>query len=149
MDKNINTEDNSFTFTIVEGLKEYDDSKYCETANAILNKVIPDLGDIEDFSHKDDNKAIYKKSNPARSSFFESVSIAFNSHYTLKLSVSHILVQIGQALSMHINENSEKFRKIFVSHEGQKELNISRDEFRLGEKNDWTSALIELCDKIK
>jgi len=73
--------------------------------------------------------------------------MAYKMHYTLKLSVSHFLIQIGQALSNHINENSEKLRKIFVYD--QKEIEIIRDEFILGGQNDWSNTFEEFCEKIR
>ena len=45
---------------------------------------------------------------------------AFAEHYNITLTPDSIWQVIAQNFSLHINENSEKYRHIFVSHEGKK-----------------------------
>ena len=74
---------------------------------------------------------------------------AFAEHYNITLTPDSIWQVIAQNFSLHINENSEKYRHIFVSHEGKKEISIVRNGFvREFEKNDWSSVFPEFAEKI-
>jgi len=52
--------------------------------------------------------------------FIGTVYKAYSDHYPLELSVEDIWVAIAQGVSIHLNENAEKFRHFFVSHDGKK-----------------------------
>jgi hypothetical protein len=52
-------------------------------------------------------------------------------------------------VAIHVNENSEALRKIFVDHEGQKELEVVRPDFSLDKKNPWHELIDEFCEKIQ
>ncbi|CAF4262331.1 unnamed protein product [Rotaria sp. Silwood2] len=60
--------------------------------------------------------------------FVGTVLIAYSHHYSLELSVEDIWVAIAQGVSIHLNENAEKYRQLFVSHEGKKKLIVSVDD---------------------
>ncbi|CAH1762668.1 3091_t:CDS:1 [Entrophospora sp. SA101] len=57
------------------------------------------------------------------SAFFQS----YNYHQHLKLSPDDIWLVIALGVSQHINFNSEKYRYMFVEHEGKKEINVYVD----------------------
>merc|ERR1712066_541383 len=62
----------------------------------------------------------------SKNMFLESVSLAYEKHYPLKITPDIIWITIMQGFAKHINKNAEKFRKDFVSHEGKKLLTIYR-----------------------
>ena len=140
---------NIFTFDITPNLQKEPITKNLQSSQQIIKAVIPSLNIVEDFSHKNDNDQIYLRNNRATSSLFEAIFLSYSNHYNLKLSVSDFLIAIGQALSIHINENSEKLRKEFVSFEGKQEIIVRRDEFVLGKANDWSTVFAEFSEQIK
>ena len=148
-----NDQSNTFTFTVTSGLNKeklrHNLAKGQDIYQGLTDKKSKGRSIIEDFSHRNDKNVVYLRKNISTSSFFEAVFMSYANHYNLKLSVSHFIIAIGQALSIHINKNSELLRKEFVSFEGKKEIIVRRDEFRMGEQNDWTSSFGEFCDKIK
>ncbi|CAG8541830.1 23914_t:CDS:1 [Dentiscutata erythropus] len=56
--------------------------------------------------------------------FAAAIFHAYNHHQHLRLSPDDIWLTISQGVSRHINYNAEKFRKIFVQHEGKEEVTI-------------------------
>ena len=108
------------------------------TAEKIISTNLHITNKFEDFSHRDHNQEAFVEEDLSDiSGFLAAVRTAYHSHYSLKLSVNDFIVLIGQGLGKHINENAEKLRKYFVNHEGKEKIEIRRDEFILGEKNDW------------
>lgn len=81
--------------------------------------------------------------------FLSAVLFAFNHHLPLTLRPEHFWILILQTVSLHVNSNSEKLRSKFVTHKGKKKIEISRDDFVLGEKgNDWAGAVREFGQQI-
>ena len=52
--------------------------------------------------------------------FIVSIEIAYFKHYPLKLSPSQIWILILQSIGIHIDQNAEKLRDKFVSHQDKK-----------------------------
>ena len=78
------------------------------------------------------NKLFYMKApelNHIRSEcdngFISSIFHAYNYHLTLSLNPNNIFLIICQSISEYILNNSEKYRKIFVNHEGKKKLKLN------------------------
>ena len=72
---------------------------------------------------------------------FAAAQLAFEDHFPLTISPDAVWLTITQGLAAHINRNAEKFRDLFVSHQGKKKIEIRRDEFVRGSPdNDWTSV---------
>ncbi len=46
-----------------------------------------------------------------------------------------------QAISTHVNMNTEKVRKKWVAHDGKKMLEVRADEFVIGSTNNWASVV--------
>ena len=81
--------------------------------------------------------------------FVQMIHSAFAEHYNVTLTPDTIWQVIAQNFSLHINENSEKYRHVFVEHEGSKEISIIRNSFvREFEKNDWSNVFPEFAEKI-
>lgn len=81
--------------------------------------------------------------------FVQTIHTSFDLHLPLVLSPDDVWVAIGQGFAQHVNNNAEKLRKMFVAHEGQKYIEIRRDNFVKGSpENDWMGGFAEFSDKI-
>jgi hypothetical protein len=75
---------------------------------------------------------------------------SFNDHVPLILSPDAIWLQIVQQLGIHIGENSEALRDMFVDFKDKKVIEVVRDNFIKGSKvNPWNNVFPEFADKIK
>ena len=93
--------------------------------------------------------------------FVATVYKAYCEHYPLEISVEDIWVAIAQGVSIHLNENAEKYRELMVSHEGKKTLELPVDSLRIpdsarpkgGNKSvpaiDWSAAVRQMGLLIK
>lgn len=81
--------------------------------------------------------------------FVQMIHSAFAEHYNVTLTPDTIWQVIAQNFSLHINENPERFRHVFVDHKGKEEISIIRNGFvREFEKNDWSNVFPEFAEKI-
>ncbi len=75
---------------------------------------------------------------------------SFNDHTPLILSPDAIWLQIVQQLGIHIGENSESLKKMFVDFEGKEYIEIIRNDFVKGEMvNPWGEVFPEFTKQIK
>ena len=82
--------------------------------------------------------------------FVSAVNLAYAQHYPLVLSPDAIWMCITQGFSQHVNANAEKLRKMFVEHEGKKEIVVRRDEFIKGSPdNSWPDVFDEFSEQIR
>lgn len=80
---------------------------------------------------------------------FAAVHEAYDKHIGLELDPCHFKLLILQGFSIHVNENAEKFRHLFVNHEGKKVIKIFRNDFVRGsDLNDWHGVFGEFVDKV-
>ena len=79
----------------------------------------------------------------------DAVHTAFNCHYPLVLSPDMIWLCIMQGLSIHVNENAEKLRSKFVSHQGKEDITVRRDDFVKGQQNPWQEVFSEFSAQIR
>ncbi len=87
---------------------------------------------------------------PVNNGFVSAVHIAYSSHYPLIISPDAIWQCIAQGLAQHINANAEKLRKLFVEHEGKKEIIVQRDDFVKGSPyNPWQEVFGEFSEQIR
>jgi len=76
--------------------------------------------------------------------FIACLELAFFEHYPMALSPSVIWLLILQSLGMHIDNNAEKLRDKFVTHQDKKELTIILgDDFVKGSPDNSWDAYIE------
>lgn len=80
---------------------------------------LPLAGDLNGSNHRIEN------------AFVATVYKAYCEHYPLEFSVEDIWVAIAQGVSIHLNENAEKYRQLMVSHEGKKTLTLAVDSLRI------------------
>jgi hypothetical protein len=79
----------------------------------------------------------------------EAAYTAYADHYPLTLTPDSVWLTIAQGFGNHINNDPEKFRKQFVSHEGKKLIKLRRDNFVKGSfDNDWEGCFSEFSDNI-
>jgi hypothetical protein len=93
--------------------------------------------------------------------FVAAIYKAYCEHYPLEISVEDIWVAIEQGVSIHLNENAEKYRQLMVSHEDKKTLNLPVDSLRIpdsarpkgGNKSvpaiDWSVAVRQMGQLIR
>lgn len=105
---------------------------------------------IETYSHYNrDDKFISIDSLKITNPLVGAVCYAFDNHLPLVLNPDIIWNTIIQNISIHINKDPDKYRDIYVSHTGEKELVVIRDNFIMGDKNnDWNGVSKEFVDKI-
>jgi hypothetical protein len=83
-------------------------------------------------------------------SLYGAIISSFNDHVPLILSPDAIWLQIVQQLGIHIGQNSESLRQMFVDFEDKKVITVRRDDFIKGSKcNPWDNVFPEFADKIK
>lgn len=137
---------NLFTFEISD-VKIPTQEPYLQTAETIVRNTLGVFGDFEDFSHRTNDQSIFIGGNLP--GLIQAIHTSYQSHYPLKLSVSDFIIAIGQGLSRHINNNPEAVRDIFVDFEGKETIAIRRDNFIMGEQNDWSTVFGDFADEIK
>ena len=79
------------------------------------------------------------------------VHTAYAHHYPLSLKPDHIWVAVSKAFATHLNmdENSERLRSKFVSHQGQARIVVRDDSLVLGSpNNNWGSVMGQFSDGI-
>jgi len=82
--------------------------------------------------------------------FIHAIYLAQTQHYPLTLSPDIVWFLIANAFALHVNQNAEKFRSRFVSHDGKKKLEVRPVNFQKGrETNDWSSVFSSFSSQIK
>ena len=106
-----------------------------------LPKTSP-IDAIKDFVQIDENYIQYVKAEREGEMlkcfmhpFVEAVDFAYSHHVPLIITPDIIFYLISSATAVHINQNAEKLRDVFVNHEGKKEIEIRRDDFVLNSKS--------------
>ncbi|CAF1406442.1 unnamed protein product [Adineta steineri] len=101
------------------------------------------------------------KNHRIENAFVATVYKAYCEHYPLEISVEDIWVCIGQGISIHLNQNAEKYRTLMVSHEDKKTLELAVDSLRIpdsarpknGNKSvpaiDWSAAVRQMGQLIR
>ena len=64
---------------------------------------------------------------PDNGGFLDAIAHAYMGHYPLALSAEHVWLKITQGIALHILDNAESLRSVFVNFEGQKTLMCQRD----------------------
>lgn len=74
---------------------------------------------------------------------------AFARHRHMVLDPESVWLTIEHGLATHIKNNAEELRSKFVTFQGKVLIELSRDEFRRGSKNNWEGCFDEFSEKIK
>jgi hypothetical protein len=101
--------------------------------NGKQQKKIIDFAKLEkgEWSKNNDNKTTFY--NSEIHPFMDAIHLAYAHHLPLELTPDMIWYLIASGTAQHINLNSERLRNKFVEHEGQKTLEVRRDNFVLGQ----------------
>jgi len=84
--------------------------------------------------------------------FVASWHLAFADHYPVSFSPDDVWMVIVNQISLHITQNPEKYRHIFVKHDGKKEIELfySASEYHPGKKDsDWLRVVRDFTNEIK
>ena len=115
--------------------------------------ILERCGSVKPESHSKFVDVPFERSGsykPLSNAFLAAVHAAFSNHYPLVLTPDVIWICIAQGLSHHINNNPEKLRRHFVSHEGKETLTVYRDDFVKGSpKNPWPQLFDQFSEEIK
>ncbi len=117
-------------------------------ANQMLGLIAGD--ELEAFSTMDANEEWLSKSLPLKHPFIAAAHLAFADHRPLAISPDMIWLLLTQQVASEVQNDPEKYRKLFAAHErGKRTLSVSRDEFLIGKPgNDWSSVFAELESQI-
>jgi hypothetical protein len=80
--------------------------------------------------------------------FVAAIHEAYSDHRPLTITPDQVWLVIVQGISTHVNQDPEKYRALFVRHEGKKKIVVRRDSFVMGGHNDWGPVLSEFSGKI-
>lgn len=116
-----------------------------ETELVEMQKIYKGLGKFEAFGGPE---KILRRMGPQHG-LYHAVSTAYNAHRRLVLSPDHVWLAIARVYAEHITSHAEELRKYFVEHEGQKLIEIRRDDFRKGSsENPWPEAFDEFGARV-
>lgn len=77
--------------------------------------------------------------------FVNAAIYAYNTHTGLRINPDDILQCFALAISKFVNENAEKYRAVFVEHEGKKQLTVQIDH--LGQFDSFVSRISKMINK--
>lgn len=81
--------------------------------------------------------------------FVDGLHTAYAYHYPVTISPDMVWLLIAQGFAAHINQNGEAMRHYFVDFKGKKNLDVRRDEFVKGSRdNDWEGVFPEFNQQI-
>jgi len=120
-----------------------DEPQYPRKTRYLTSGVLVDEGAKSNFDHA------FVKGPCEDNHFISTVSYAFDRHIPLSLRPEHFWAIITQTVSIHVNENAEKLRDKFVTHQGKEVIKVRRDDFVLDQPNDWASVIPEFSSEIK
>ena len=93
------------------------------------------------FSNKSDCEIRSVKSG-IHHGFVATLMHAYSEHRTFVLSPDHLWMLIMQGIAEHVNQHPELRPKWSKTTDGPKtQIQISRNDFRLGQKNDWAGVI--------
>ncbi|BBM86595.1 DUF4419 domain-containing protein [Candidatus Uabimicrobium amorphum] len=101
------------------------------------------LGEIEAYSQT--KKDVYYT---AFHPMMAMLNRAYDNHMAISISPDMMWLMIVQGLAKHIQENEQQLRTHFVDHKGKKVITVRRDDFVLGEENDWRGVFAEFSEQI-
>lgn len=75
---------------------------------------------------------------------------AYANEVPLALSPDHVWAAIAQAVSIHVNDNAEQLRDVFVAHKGQKVIEVLHDGLTFGNPNSpWHEVFPVFASKLR
>lgn len=81
--------------------------------------------------------------------FVQAVYQAYADHRPLEISPDMMWLMIAQGFALHVKENAEDLRKIFVDHEGQVNLDVKRISYHPKSKTFWEGMFPDFSAAIE
>ena len=81
--------------------------------------------------------------------FAQAVYLAYAEHRPLVISPDMIWLMITQGFSIHVKENAEELRHLFVDHEGQVNLDVKRGSYHPKSQNFWQGIFPDFSKAIE
>ena len=136
------------TIILNKDLEKYKNLLLYEAGSkTLLQKVFCDKNETL-MSGSEIKNAIMENSKE-QAPFLKGVHLAYSQHYPFIINPDTFWLTILSSICQHINQNSEKYRKFFVSFEGKKTIAVSRPSFTLPlESNSWVDVIPEFSEKI-
>jgi len=137
------------------------DVEKVELANAPLEKInskiaienlvggpVEACSDYLDFAMPQGDK--WCKAQTLPHPFVDAINEAYAYHRPISFSPDMFWLLIAQGLATYVDNNAEKLREKFVSHEGQETIQVRRDDFIKGSpENLWGEVFGTFSEKIK
>lgn len=93
---------------------------------------------------------IYKRRPRCQNGLVATVHEAFANEVALALSPDHIWAAITQAVAIHVNENAEQLRNVFVAREGKEDIIVRHDGLTFGyAKSPWHEVFHVFADRLR
>jgi hypothetical protein len=77
----------------------------------------------------------------AKHGFVQAVFDAYNRHHVLQLRPDDLWLLVTQGVGSHIHNNAEKYRSLFVQHEGKRQIVLI--------ESDWSRMAAGLCELLR
>jgi hypothetical protein len=117
-------------------------------AKTDLNAAWEKMGTVLDFSPLEgDLPAVDLFDSP--NMLAVAVYSSFYDHYPLRLGPDAIWLTIGMGFATYVTNNAEALRSRVVMHEGKMVLEVVRNDFAKGKRNDWASVFPEFAALIE
>lgn len=119
----------------------------------IYDDFMPKQRDIEQMFVDYDSNAFNPIPESAygivKNPFIKMCFVGFSAHRPITLTPDLLWHYIRNAVAVHVNKNSEELRKVFVNHEGKMTLTVRRDDFVVGQDNDWPGVFQEFRQLVE
>ena len=113
-----------------------------EQQYAFMNKYFEDAKFTKMETTNIPNKQYVEREAVCGHELINIIHCAFMNHYSLALTPDIFKILLMSGLAMHINTNPEKYRKMFVSHEGKERILVEKQD-------DWAKVVDGFSEKIK
>lgn len=158
---------NAVTFPVCEVEKATELRAEVPAAKAIDKRVAPPVGYLERLAAeeaRENGKPVEKQPEPETlcfnstsesliecnaNPFVEAVYLAHAQHRPLVISPDMIWLIITQGFAIHVNENAESLRYLFVDFEEKKNLDVQRFSYHPHDKKYWEAIFPDFSQKIK
>ncbi|GAQ90139.1 hypothetical protein KFL_006050020 [Klebsormidium nitens] len=88
----------------------------------------------------------------SRSGLFQAIETAYSGHHNLHLRPDDIMLAIAQGVSAHLSykDNAEKYRKVFVDHDGKETIKVDATQSLTGDSRllKWPRCVQLIVDQL-
>ncbi|GAQ79529.1 hypothetical protein KFL_000320280 [Klebsormidium nitens] len=98
-------------------------------------------------------KVIRTATGRLESGLLQAIRLAYSGHHHLHLRPDDIWLAIAQGVSAHLQfeDNAEKYRNVFVDHEGKNKISVSVDSFKTGNGSllNWPECIQLITNQLE